>query len=141
VFVCNSSLATAADTDPGEVDPCKLITQAEAQSALGVPVKPGQFVESIIYRICVFKAVKGGPSYISIGLTRVDKASFDTADSQSERAVGTNLDAFFTKNNSDLNVWHAGNQMQIQVHFEDNVGQAGARAAELKLAAIAVTRY
>jgi hypothetical protein len=55
--------------------------------------------------------------------------------------VGTNLDTFFTKNNSVLNVWHADNQLQIQVHFEDNVGQVGARAAELKLAAIAVTRF
>jgi hypothetical protein len=141
MLMCSSVLATAADTDPDKVDPCKLLTPAEAQSALGMPVKPGQFVESIIYRICIFKAVKGGPPYVSVGLTSVDKASFDTVDPSQERAVGTNLDAFFTRNNSDLNVWHAGNQLQIQVHFEDNVGQAGARAAELKLAAIAVTRF
>jgi hypothetical protein len=133
--------ATAADTDPDKVDPCKLITQAEAQSALGMPVKPGRFTASIIYRICTFDAVKGGPPYVSVSLTSVDKAGFDTVDPDQERTVGTNLDAFFTKNNSDLSVWHAGNQLQIQVHFEDSVGQAGARAAELQLATIAVTRY
>ena len=69
----------------------------------------------------------------SLGLT--DDKMMDYA-----RKLGADC-AFFIKNNTDLNVWHAGNQLQIQVHFEDNAGQAGARAAELKLATIAVTRF
>jgi hypothetical protein len=129
------------DSVADKVDPCKLITQAEAQSALGKPVKPGKFMDSI-YRFCSFRPANGGTYYLSISLISIDKATFDKVDSrQFERAAGTNLDAFFAKNNELLSVWHAGNQMQIQVHFEDNAGQAGAKAAELKLATIAVTRF
>jgi hypothetical protein len=142
VLECSSGLAPAADTDPDKVDPCKLITQAEAQSALGMPVKPGQFMESMIYRFCSFRAVKGGPPYVSVRLFSTDKASFYVIDpAQSERATGTNLDAYFSKNYPVLSVWHAGNSLQIDVHFDDSTGTAGVKAAELKLAAIAVTRF
>jgi hypothetical protein len=123
------------------VNPCKLITQAEAQAALGMPVKPGEFMDSF-YRFCNFKPANGGTYYLSVSLLSIDKATFDRADRrQFERVAGTNLDAFFAKNSPLLSVWHAGKQLQFQVHFEDNAGQAGAKAAELKLAAIAVARF
>jgi hypothetical protein len=139
--VVSSGPARAAGPDPETVDPCKLITQAEAQAALGMPVKPGEFVDSI-YRICSFKPANGGTYYLSISLLSIDKATFDKADPrQFERAGGTNLDAFFATNSNILNVWHAGNQLQIQIHFGDNAGEAGVKAAELKLAGIAVGRF
>jgi hypothetical protein len=34
-------------------------------------------------------------------------------------------DAFFLASSPLLLVWHAGNQLQIQVNFENNAGQAG----------------
>jgi hypothetical protein len=60
-----------------------------------------------------------------------------------ERASGTNLDAFFAKSNPLLSVWHSGNQMQVQIHFGDNARASDAKVkdAELKLAAIAITRF
>jgi hypothetical protein len=138
---CLGGWATAADGVADTVNPCKLITQAEAQSALGTAVKPGEFMDGI-YRFCSFKPATGGTYYLNVSLFSIDKATFDRADPrQFERAAGTNLDAFFAKSSPLLSVWHAGNQLQIQVHFEDNAGQAGAKSAELKLAAIAVTRF
>jgi hypothetical protein len=50
VLQCFAGMGTAADSDAEKVDPCKLITQPEAQSALGMPVKPGEFVDSIYRR-------------------------------------------------------------------------------------------
>jgi hypothetical protein len=139
VLGCPGSGAIAANAET--VDPCKLITQAEAQSALGMSVKPGEFVEAI-YRICSFKPANGGTYYLNVSLFAIDKATFDKADPrQFERAAGTNLDAFFVKRSNMLNVWHAGNQLQIEIHFGDNAGETGVNAAELKLAAIAVTRF
>lgn len=133
--------AALAGEDPDAVNPCKLITQAEAQSALGMPVKPGEPMDGI-YRFCSFKPANGGTYYLTISLFSEEKATFDKIDPrQFERAPGTNLDAFFAKSSPLLSVWHAGNQLQIQVHFDDNASQAGVKAAELKLAAIAVTRF
>ena len=141
VLECLGDWATAADGDADTVNPCKLITQAEAQSTLGMPVKPGEFIDSI-YRICSFKPANGGTYYLSVSLFSIDKATFDRADPrQFERAADASLDAFFAKNSNFLNVWHAGNQLQIQIHFGDNAGESGVKAAELKLAAIAVTRF
>jgi hypothetical protein len=141
VLECLGGWATAADGDADTVNPCKLITQAEAQSALGMPVKPGEFVDAV-YRICSFKPASGGTYYLNVSLFNIDKGTFDKADRhQFERAASTNLDAFFATGSNFLNVWHAGNQLQIQIHFGDNAGEAGVRAAELKLAAIAVPRF
>jgi len=142
VLECFCGRANAADDDPDNtVNPCKLITQAEAQSALGMPVKPGEFVDSV-YAICSFKPANGGTYYLNVSLFSIDKATFDKADPrQFQRASGTNLDAFFATGSNFLNVWHAGNQLQIQIHFGDNAGAAGVKDAELKLAAIAVTRF
>lgn len=141
IFECFGGWASAASGDADTVNPCKLITQAEAQAALGRPVKPGEFVDAV-YRICSFKPANGGTYYLAVSLFSIDKATFDKADPrQFERAAGTNFDAFFAKSSPLLNVWHAGNQLQIQVHFGDNAGEAGVKAAELKLAAIAVTRF
>jgi len=61
------------------MNPCKLITQAEAQSALGVPVKPGEFMDGN-YRFCIFKPANGGTYYLNISLFSIDKATFDKAD-------------------------------------------------------------
>jgi len=141
VLECLGGWATAADGDADTVNPCKLITQAEAQSALGKPVKPGEFFDGM-YRTCGFKPANGATYYLSVSLFSIDKATFDKADPrQFERAGGTNLDAFFLKGGNFLNVWHAGNQLQVQIHFGDNAGETGVKAAELKLAAIAVTRF
>ena len=142
-FISECFMGFAAAADPNKVDPCKLITQAEAQSALGMPVKPGAFMDSI-YRFCTFKPASEGTYYLTISLLNIDKETFDKADPrQMERATGSNLDAFFEKNNPLLSVWHAGNQLQIQIHFDDNAKAPDAKAkdAELKLAAIAVTRF
>jgi hypothetical protein len=77
-----------------------------------------------------------------VSLFSIDKATFDKANPrQFERVDGSNLDFFVAKNSNFINVWHAGNQLQIQIHFGDNAGEAGVEAAELKLAAIAVTRF
>ena len=111
------------------------------QQELGMPVKPGEFMDGI-YRSCSFKPANGGTYYVAVTLFSIDKATFDKVNpSQFKRAAGTNLDAFFSTSSPLVSVWHAGNQLQIQVHFEDNAGQTGAEAAELKLATIAVTRF
>jgi len=142
VLECLGGWAAAADGDAGSVNPCTLITQAEAQSAAGMPVKPGEFMDGSIYRFCSFKPANGGTYSVSVSLFSIDKATFDKVDpSQFKRVAGTNLDAFFATSSPLVSVWHAGYQLQIQVHFEDNAGQAGAEAAELKLATIAVTRF
>jgi hypothetical protein len=79
---------------------------------------------------------------VSVRLLSTDKASLDVIDpGQFERATGTNLDAVFSKSYPVLSVWHAGNDLQLDVHFEDSTGTSGVKAAELKLAAIAVTRF
>jgi hypothetical protein len=141
VLECLGGWATAADGDADTVNPCKLITQAEAQSALGMPLKPGEFTDGI-YRSCSFRPANGGTYYVAVTLFSIDKATFDKVDPrQFKRATGTNLDAFFATSSPLVSVWHAGSQLQIQVHFEDNAGQTGAEAAELKLATIAVTRF
>jgi hypothetical protein len=92
---------------------------------------------------CSFKPAGEGTYYLSISLISVDKAGFDQADPNQERATGTSLDAFFTKNNDVLSVWHAGNQLQVQIHFGDGskASNAMVRNAELKIAEIAVTRF
>ena len=141
-----SSAATAAEDAESvadKVNPCKLITQAEVQSALGMPVGPGVPAAVAFYRICAFKPVSGnGTYYVNVSLLSTDKAAFDKVDPrQKERATGTNLDAFFLLSSPVLAVWHAGNQMEIQVSFGDNAGTDRVKTAELKLAAIAVTRY
>ena len=83
-----------------------------------------------------------GASYSREQSGTIDKATFDKADlRQFERPVGTNFDAFYAKNSNFLNIWHAGNQLQIQIRFGDNAGETGVKAAELKLADIAVTRF
>ena len=141
LFGCFGGLATAAGVDPDTVNPCKLITQAEAQSALGMPVKPGEFDDGV-FRTCTFKPVNDGSYYLAVSLYSIDKATFDKADPrQFERATGTPLDAFFGKATPLVSVWHAGNQLQIQIKFAGNDPYAGVRDPELKLAAIAVTRF
>jgi hypothetical protein len=141
ILDCLGGGASAADAGPDSVNPCKLITQAEAQSAVGMPVKPGEFMDGI-FRSCAFKPANDGTYYVAVTLFSIDKATFDKADPrQFRRATGTNLDAFFAISSPLVSVWHAGNQMQVQVHFENNAGQAGAEAAELKLATVAVTRF
>jgi hypothetical protein len=142
ILACLGGLATAADSAADTVNPCKLITQAEAQSALGMPLKPGEFMDGGVYRFCSFKPANEGTYYVNVSLLSIDKATFDKANPrQFERATGTNLDAFFAISSPLLSVWHGGNQLQIQVHFGDNAEQTGVKAAELKLAAIAVTRF
>lgn len=80
-------------------------------------MKPGQFYEGV-YRTCNFAAANGGDYYLSVSLFSIDKATFDGASPrQFERASGTNLDAFIQKGTDMLNVWHAGNQLQIQIRF------------------------
>lgn len=140
--ISNCFAGFAAAADPDKVDPCKLVSQAEAQSALGMPVKPGAFMDSV-YRFCSFKPTGEGTYYLTISLLSVDKAGFDQADPNQERATGTSLDASFTKNNDVLSVWHAGNQLQVQIHFGDSsrASNATVRNAELKIAEIAVTRF
>ena len=99
-------------------------------------------MESGIYRYCHFGAAKGGRPYVSVRLFSTDKASSDVTDPrQSERATGTNLDAVFSKSYPVLSVWHAGNDLQIDVHLDDSADTGGVKAAELKIAAIAVTRF
>jgi hypothetical protein len=144
ICISQSIAGLAAAADPDKVDPCKLITQAEAQSALGMPVKPAEFQDGGPYRFCSFKPAGEGTYYLAISLFSIDKETFDKADlRQMERATGTNLDAFFARNNPLLSVWHAGNQLQVQIHFGDNARAPDAKAkdAELKLAAIAITRF
>jgi len=134
-----------AAASPDSVNPCKLITAAEAQSALGMPVSAGEFMDDNIFRHCKFTGATNtgaGYPYVIISLISRDKAAFDKMNPHDfERATGTNLDAFFFKGSPWVTVWHNGVELQIQISFSDDAGKARAKTQELKLADIAVTRF
>jgi hypothetical protein len=139
-----SSVANAA-ANPDSVNPCKLITAAEAQSALGMPVSDGVFMDDNIFRHCTFRGITdtgAGKPYVTISLISRDKAAFDKMNSRDfERATGTSLDAFFYRASPWVTVWHNGNELQIQISFINDAGKARAKTEELKLADIAITRF
>lgn len=139
-----SSVANAA-ASPGSVNPCNLITAAEAQSALGMPVSAGVFMDDNIFRHCTFRGTidnGGGKPYVNVSLITRDKAAFDKMNlTDFERATGTTLDAFFYRASPWVTVWHNGNELQIQISFHDDAGKARAKTQELKLADIAITRF
>ncbi len=142
--IASSGLAKAA-ADAGSVNPCKLITVAEAQSAVGMPVSAGVFMDDNIFRHCTFTGVTdtgGGKPYVTISLISKDKAIFDQIRPRDfERATGTTLNAYFYKASPWVTVWHNGNELQIQISFSNDAGKTRAKTEELKLAAIAITRY
>jgi hypothetical protein len=139
-----SSVASAA-ANPDSVNPCKLVTAAEAQSALGMPVSAGVFMDDNIFRHCTFTGTTetgSGKPYVTVSLISKDKATFDKMNLRDfERATGTTLDAFFYKRSPWVTVWHNGNELQIQISFNNDAGEARAKTEELKLAESAVTRF
>jgi hypothetical protein len=142
--MAGSSVANAA-ANPDSVNPCKLVTAAEAQSALGMPVSAGVFMDDNIFRHCTFTGTTetgSGKPYVTVSLISKEKATFDSMNpSDFERATGTALDAFFYKASPWVTVWHNGNELQIQISFSTDTGKARAKTEELKLASIAVTRF
>jgi hypothetical protein len=49
-------IVASGAANPDSVNPCALITVAEAQSALGTPVSAGAFLDDGIFRHCTFTA-------------------------------------------------------------------------------------
>ena len=133
--------ASAAGT--GSADPCALVTSAEAQAAIGVPVATTKRKDDSGYHVCEYTSADGRTNLVVTLYDRVgdgeDKTSFELAFA-GQPVTGVGSDARFNADLSALAVLQNGTV--VVVTMSNPVGVAGAQiqAALTKVAIAALGR-
>ena len=98
------------------MDPCVLVTAAEAQAALGGPVDPSTSSFTGTYQSCSYATASG--QNLSVTTRTIDRAGFDTAVAQlpgpaPSPLAGLCQDAYIT--GSNVRAWQNGTEVDALV--------------------------
>jgi hypothetical protein len=125
------SSASAAVTSP-----CKLVTSANAQHALGAAVGAGKLRTVGLYRSCTY--MKGARSVIVLE-RKLTRSAFDTSAKKNPgpvvHVVGIGSDAYSAGGGSTLLLWKNGTELTVLV-----TGVSHTLSAEKTLGKIAASR-
>jgi hypothetical protein len=142
----SASAGTAEETGPTTTratDPCALLTAAEAQAALGLPIaKSERYADNGIATVCQYTSADSD-HWVAISLwdNSGDRDQFDSTGKSSDENVpvaGVGSDAYFNAGTETLSVWQNGTAFSIQVaeHGDGTSAQTQAAATNLALAAL-----
>lgn len=118
----NTTSATS-QAGTGTADPCALVTAAEAQAAMGVPVATtaGLPLSAGNGSDCAYESADANRNSLSVGVAAEDKDGFDAefgaGSPGSAPVTGVGSDAYFSVsgNTGTLAVWQNGSALEIQI--------------------------
>jgi predicted small secreted protein len=127
------------------VDPCVLVTAAEAEAAIGVTVAATQPEDMGASTACVYMSADGRNSLaVTVVDGGMDKAEFDLTANGSDLwapVAGVGSDAYFNADNDTLTAWQSNNAITITIADESgNTSPAQIQATEIKVANTALGR-
>jgi hypothetical protein len=124
-------------------DACALVTAAEAQAAMGVPVATTAAVPLSVGSGsgCVYDSADVNRNSLSVSVNGEEKDFFDAEFGAGAAVTGVGSDAYFAVagNTGTLAVWQNGTALEIQItdgSSDTNPGQIQAAATKVALAAI-----
>jgi hypothetical protein len=137
--------AVAADAPSSRVDPCKLITVAEVQAALGVAIGQPTDRDDSLFRNCIFKSADGRHSlyFQARDLTQADFERGMKMKGAHGIAVDPSFgpDAHADESSGTLLVWKKGVSLNIKVGDQSgNQSKAKLEQAQEKIAKSALAR-
>jgi hypothetical protein len=125
-------------------DPCVLVTAADAQAAIGVPMGQPKAMDDGLYRHCTYESADGR-FYLYISTIDDDEASFErgkkitTKESKTVGGLGAN--AYFDLDHQLLLIWKKGILLNIQAgDHSRNTGLDQLEADDTKAASAAIPR-
>lgn len=142
-----STTQATSQAGTGTVDACALVTAAEAQAAMGVPVatKAGLPVSAGNGSDCAYESADANRNTLSVGVAAEDKDGFDAEfgarSPGSAPITGVGSDAYFSVsgNTGTLAVWQNGTALEIQItdgSGDTTPAQIQAAATTVALAAL-----
>ena len=138
------AVGDASQSATGNDDPCALVTAAEAQTAMGVPVASTKPKGSGSYHVCDYASADGRTI---LEVTRIDpsgdasdKTSFDLAYGAGQPVAGVGGDAYFNAGLLALTVWQSGTVINVGVSNASAAAAAQMQAALTKVALAALGR-
>ena len=136
-----SANATSGESGTGTADPCALVTSAEAQAAMGVPVAKTTPKNDGTSHVCDYASADGRTdlevTVIDPGPDAADKTTFDIAYGAGQPIAGVGGDAYFNAALNALSAWQNGTVVSVGVS-NPAVASAGQVQAALTKVAIAV---
>ena len=141
----STTLATG-QAGSGTAEPCALVTAAEAQAAMGVPVATTTKQDQGIANLCQYTSADGD-HWVAITLdhkaagTRQNLDLVNNQHSGREASVsGVGGDAYFNADTETLSVWQKGTDFSIQIAEHGDATPAQTQAAATKVALAALGR-
>jgi hypothetical protein len=129
----------ASDGGSGTTDPCALVTSAEAQAAIGVPVVTMKRKDEGVIQVCEYTSADGRTDLVLTLYERVgdgqDQTSFELAFG-GQPVSGVGSDARFIVDLSALAVWQNGTV--VDVAMSNPVGSPGAAQIQAALVKVAI---
>jgi hypothetical protein len=127
---------SAAPASAAVNTPCKLVTRADAERALGAAVKGGKVLTVSRYRECIYtKGAKG----VVVLVRKLSRSGFDKTATKNPGPVvhlgGIGSDADSVAGGSGLLLWKTGTEVTVTVD-----GASDTLAAEKMLGRIAAAR-
>lgn len=140
-----SALPAAADPPSARIDPCTLVTAAEAAAALGVPVIAPNAVDDGLFRHCVYAGVDKR-HFLYVDARDVDQADFQSGMKAGRRGLPVDpsmgADAYTDKSSGTLFVWKKGVVLNVLINDQSaNASDAKLLEAEQQIAKIALRRF
>lgn len=137
--------AVAADAPSSKIDPCKLITAAEVQDAVGSAMGQPTASDNGIFRNCVF-ASSDAKLYLSFEARNLEQSSFERGMKMQPHGLAVvdpslAADAYTDPSSGTLLVWKGG--VTINILFSDHSGnrsKANLEQVQEKLAKKALAR-
>jgi hypothetical protein len=125
-------------------DPCALVTAADAQTAIGVPMGQPKGMDDGLYRHCTYESADGR-FYLYISTIDDDQASFEQGRKltarNSKTVEGLGANAYFDPDHEMLLIWKKGILLNIQAgDHSGNTSLAQLEAHDAKAAAAAIPR-
>ncbi|MGH7735179.1 MAG: hypothetical protein ACREOE_16195, partial [Gemmatimonadales bacterium] len=145
----DTAIAPASTPSPtqagaGNSDPCALVTAAEAQAAMGVPVATTRPTGSGGYHVCDYASADGRTA---LEVTRIDpsgdgsdKTTFELAYGAGQAVAGVGDDAFFNADLSALTVLQNGTVVNVGLSNAVGVSAAQMQAVLTKVVLAALGR-
>jgi hypothetical protein len=141
-----AATATSAYAEPpsNRADPCVLVTSADAQAAVGIPMGQAKAMDDGLYRHCTYVSADG--RYIlNVSTIEDDEASFEQGrkitTKNSKTVAGLAANAYFDLDHQMLLVFRKGILLNVQVSdHSGNSSVAQLEAIDEKAGVIAVPR-
>jgi hypothetical protein len=150
VLACSATLnvaaveaVAAADAPSSKVDPCTLVTAAEAQAVLGVAIVAPASSDDSLFRHCIFTSADKR-KYLYLDARDLKRDIFEkgmkTVRSGLPVAGDIGADAYTDKSSGTLLVWKNGTTLNILIGDQSgNTSDEKKEAAEEKIARIALS--